>query len=93
MVERLRHIDGAFCMTPLGGVCGWCARIAALETDELVEVTGEDVWRALFNPVAPRAYGEFLHDPTTYLLEGDRLTATPTTDPDFTDRAAERRSR
>jgi hypothetical protein len=77
LADRFRYLDAAFCLEPLADECALCARVAELESGQSVEVTGEQVWRALFTPSAPKAHREFLHDATVYELTGDRLTATP----------------
>jgi hypothetical protein len=73
LIARARYLDAAFCLRSLGGACRICARIAALEAGQPVEIKGEEVWRALTDPRNPRACIEFLHDPRIYELTGDRL--------------------
>ena len=75
LADQWRRLDRAFCLEPLGGPCGICAHVAELEAGDPVEVTGQQVWQALFTAAAPRAHSEFLHDPTVYTLTGDRLAA------------------
>ena len=68
-----RRFDARFCMSPLDAPCGWCRRAAAIERGEPVTVTGEHLWRALFNDHRSQDWREFMHDKTPYIVTGDRL--------------------
>jgi hypothetical protein len=57
------------------GACRWgkpcrsCDELTALRAEtEPRAYTGEIVWAALFNPVRPRLWDEFMHDPQVWQL-------------------------
>ena len=73
LAARESSFDAKFCLAPFGAPCGWCERRDLLLAGRPVTVTGEAIWRALFNPAVPRVWGEFMLDESWYVVTGDRF--------------------
>ena len=51
--------------------CGPCEFLGALVADEPVTVSGEILWRALFDERRPHDWADFMRDKTLWRLEPD----------------------
>lgn len=71
LIARERRSDGSWHLDRGDGRgCTICAGVAELESGGPVQVSGELVWRAMFDERHPDSWDRFLRDETVYVVTG-----------------------